>query len=161
MNVNLIKTRNPIRRIFTGTWYKVVNEKGEKLFCSTYTSFLLDDMSIEDWLNMLDEAEVEANIQLAYDRWNFGPGTEFDHKMLCLVQRKKEQDGYLLDPKLQIPMYNNSWRTPRGFLISIGVHVINWLALALMISIDLLCDHTPDWVEETVEKTLQKLLGKF
>ena len=162
MDIDLVKTKNPIRRMLFGTWYKA-NVQGEKLLWLPYTSFLCSKVSVEEWLGGMHDAEIEANIQFAFDRWNFGPGNEFDYKILRLLQNK--QEGLRLDEDfLNQPMHYIPWTTPLGITKNIGFYIFCGLVISVTWCIDHILRSLPYGVEKSIEdfleRRIEKLLGK-
>lgn len=48
-------------------------------------------MTMEAWISTLDDAQIEAGIQIFYDLWNFGTGSGHDKKMHEIFQTEKLQ----------------------------------------------------------------------
>ena len=46
-------------------------------------------MTMEVWLSTLDDAQIEAGIQIFYDLWNFSTGSGHDKKMHEIFQTEK------------------------------------------------------------------------
>lgn len=160
--VNLVKTRNPIRRMLSGTWYKAVNEQGERLLWVPYTSvlFLANKMTVDDFLNLINNIDAVANIQLAFDRWNFGPGNKIDYEILrILLLVQEDKSSWFNDPFLKEQV--RYIQTPLDIVKNISGNVIMWTVNVVAICLDFICGHTPDWVETFFEKVFEKMLGKF
>ncbi len=160
--VNLVRTRNPIRRMLSGTWYKAVNEQGERLFWVPYTSvlFLANKMTVDDFLNLINDIDTETNIQLAFDRWNFGPGNKFDYEILRILLLVQEEKSYFNDPFLKEQV--RYIQTPLDIMKNITAKVIIWTINAVASCLDFICDHTPEnWMETFLGKVFEKILGKF
>ena len=161
MAVDIYKTRNPLRRLITGTWYNARNEQGERILWIPYTSFLGGRLPVKEWLDLIDSEDVEANLQLSFDRWNFGPANELDFKMLKLMQEIQKGSIFHDNAFLEQQMMPLPWTRPLGIMRNISLYMIGFLILMVAWCLDQICEYSPDWVEDKIEKFFMKILGKF
>lgn len=47
------------------------------------------DENIKDWFTLLTDEQIEAGIQIYYDRWNFNTGSDHDKKMYGGFEEEK------------------------------------------------------------------------
>ena len=73
-----------------------------------------DDGMMPSWVNVLDDEQLEALLQIFYDRWNWDTGSKRDKNIWMLLdneknRRKRNREENVYDPDEVVLKYQDNY----------------------------------------------------